>query len=54
MRGQCDLCGESNKIIIGTSFTDCFCKNCLLLVISECQDAIIEIEEEEEKGDILC
>lgn len=47
MRGKCDLCGQDNKIIIGTSFTDCFCKECLQLVISECEDAIKQIENEE-------
>lgn len=48
MRGICDLCGKPNKIIVGTSFTDCFCKECLQLVISECEDAITQIEEEED------
>ena len=43
----CDLCGEPNKIIVGTSFTDCCCKECLQLVINECEDAIAQIEEEE-------
>lgn len=47
MRGQCDLCGK-DRIIIGTSFTDCFCKECLQLVISECEEGIIQIEIEEE------
>lgn len=48
MLGQCDLCGK-NRIIIGTSFTDCFCKECLQLVISECKEGINQIEEEQEK-----
>lgn len=50
MQGRCDLCGR-NRIIIGTSFTDCFCKECLQLVISECEEGInqIEMEEKEEE-----
>lgn len=48
MQGKCDLCGQSNKIIIGTPFTDCFCKECLQLVISECENGIEQIEKEED------
>ena len=48
MRGLlCDLCEEPNKIIVGTSFIDCCCKECLQLIIDECKDAIAQIEEEE-------
>ena len=43
---ECDLCGEIKPIIsAGTVHTTGFCKECLKLVIEDCQEAIEEIEE---------
>lgn len=47
--GTCDLCGKEHTYIKGTAYTDCFCKECLELVIYECEAAIIEIERMEEE-----
>ena len=45
---KCDSCGEIKPIISsGTVYTTGFCKECLKLVIEDCQEAIDEIEESE-------
>lgn len=43
--GECELCKKDNVIVIGTSFTDCYCRECLMLVISEFKRAIKDIDE---------
>ena len=49
---QCDHCGKVKKVIsAGSIYTTGFCKECLELVIEDCENAIEEINDalEEEK-----
>ena len=42
---QCDHCGKVKKVIsAGSVYTTGFCKECLELVIEDCEDAILEIK----------
>jgi hypothetical protein len=43
----CECCGQVVDATVGTSFTDAYCKDCLALVIFECQEAIKLIEGQE-------
>lgn len=46
-RSTCECCSKSDLLVCGTSFTGLYCKKCLRLVISECKEAIREIEKHE-------
>lgn len=48
---KCEHCGENKKIIsAGSTYTDGFCKECLELVIFDCEYAIQEIKDWEEQN----
>lgn len=40
----CESCGKEDVLVLSTPFTDCYCKECLKLVIFECKEAIKEID----------
>ena len=43
----CELCGKLVHNVKGTSYTGCFCSECLRLVAFECIEAAEELEMED-------
>ena len=43
--GFCQFCGKENVVVIGTSVTDCYCKECLNNALIEIKIGIKRIDE---------
>ena len=40
---ECEFCGRKVRKVVSTSMTGAYCRSCLELTISECEEAISDI-----------
>lgn len=46
IESECDFCGKQEKIVCTTH--GCYCLDCFKIIRDECQEAINELEEDED------